>query len=247
MKDQHGCLWEKIGPIGILSLNNPPENYIEDSEFIPSNLLHEILNDKILKGIIIQGIGRHFSAGANLDKIKQQAENAALCEKKLTSGKDLVRIINEMNVPVIASISGVCFGAGLEIALACHIRIFSDNSLFAFPEINYGIMPGLGGTVLLTKLLGEGKATQIILSGEIINSEKAIELKMVDFVISKKELHQFSLNYLTKITNDRDFDVIHSIMKSIHNAVTLPFEEALKEETKLFCSLAVKSMKENKT
>jgi enoyl-CoA hydratase/carnithine racemase len=245
MKEQNICMWEKVGEIGVLTLYNPPENLIEEPEFVKKELLEKILNDTSLKGIIIKGTGRHFSAGANMVNLKELAQNEISLAHKISDGKAIIRIIDSMNVPVIAAISGVCFGAGLEIALACHIRFCSENALFAFPESNYGFMPGLGGTVMLTKLIGAGKSAEIILSGEIVNSQKAMELKLVDQILPKKELQAYSMNFLTKITGDRDVDVIHSIMKSIHNSQNMSFEKALEEETKLFCALAIKSLQDN--
>lgn len=245
MNQQNNISWEKQGTIGILSIDNPPENYIREPDFIGREFFEKISNDPSLKGIIIKGTGRHFSAGADIEKLKHLARNEDLLFKKLSAGKDIIRMIENMNVPVAAAIKGVCFGAGLEIALACHFRICTENTLFAFPETNHGIMPGLGGTVMLSKLIGPGKSAEIILTGEIVNSQKALDFKLVDFVLPGKEFLDFTIDMLRKITSDRDIDVIHSVMKSIHNALSLPFDEALEEETKLFCALAAKSMTDN--
>jgi enoyl-CoA hydratase/carnithine racemase len=243
MKDQKNIVWERTGDIGVLSIHNPPENFITEPEFISKEQIAGILNDITLKGIIIKGTGRHFSAGADMENLRGFAKEEDLLYQKISEGKEAIRIIEEMNIPVIAAIRGVCFGAGLEIALACHIRICSENTIFAFPEANHGIMPGLGGTVMLTKLIGAGKSAEIILTGEIVNAQKASDYKLVDYVVPTKELETFSINYLERMTSDRDVAVIHSVMKSIHNSRTLTFEKALEEETKLFCSLAVKGMK----
>jgi enoyl-CoA hydratase/carnithine racemase len=244
MDYQKNVAWEKIGAIGVLSLNNPPENFIEEPEFVKIEVLEEISRDTDLKGLIIRGVGRHFSAGADMDALKKLSQNSTLLAEKIKDGKSLIRIIENFSIPVVASISGVCFGAGLEIALACHFRICSENALFAFPETNYSIMPGMGGTVMLTKLIGSGRSSEIILTGETVNAQKALDYKLVDYIKPNKELHSFAINFLNKITYDRDIEVISSVMKSIHNSLTLSFEKALEEETKLFCALALKSMQE---
>jgi enoyl-CoA hydratase/carnithine racemase len=243
MKARNRVLWDKSGSIGIITLNNPPENYIEDPDFLDKGQLLEFLHDTALKGIIIKGAGRHFSAGANMISLKQLAQQKELLSDKIAAGKDVIQTIEASDIPVVAAISGVCFGAGLEIALACHIRICSENSLFAFPETNHGLMPGIGGSVMLTKLIGSGKSAEIILSGDIIDAQKALTLKLTDYIVPSKELQAFSLSYIERLTSSRDIDVIRSVMQSIHNAQTMPFEKALEEETKLFCPLAVKSMK----
>jgi enoyl-CoA hydratase/carnithine racemase len=245
MNEQNNISWTKKGSIGILSIDNPPENYIMEPEFISKELIEEIINDLSVKGIIIKGTGRHFSAGADIEKLKHLASREETLLKKISAGKDIIRIIENMNVPVVAAIKGVCFGAGLEIALACHFRICSENSLFAFPEANHGIMPGLGGTILLSKLVGIGKSAEIILTGEIVNSQNALEIKLVDYIVPGKEVLDYSVGMLEKMTFDRSIEVINSVMRSIHNSCNLSFGDAMREETKLFCSLAVKSMIEN--
>jgi enoyl-CoA hydratase len=244
MVEQNNYVWNKTGDIGVLSLHNPPENYIIEPEFIGIDRIRELLSDPGLKGLIINGTGRHFSAGADLENLRKMAQDEALLHKEISEGKELITIIRNQDIPVIAAVRGVCFGAGLEIALACHIRICSENALFAFPEANHGIMPGLGGTVMLSKLIGEGKAAEIILTSEIINSQKAMELKLVDYVVAVKELNSFAVNLMERMTSDREREVIRSVMRSIHNSQSLSFEDALREETKLFCALAVKSMQE---
>lgn len=242
MNHQINRIWDKIGAIGVLSIHNPPENLIEEPEFIKKKQLDKFFHDKELKGIIIRGTGRHFSAGADMKSLKKLTQDESLLLKNMSEGKDIIRIIESMDIPVVAVISGVCFGAGLEIALACHIRICSENALFAFPETNYGIMPGLGGTVMLTKLIGQGKSAEIILSGDMVGAQKALELKLTDHVVPLKDLIAFSMSFMERLTFDRDINVIRSVMKSIHNAQTLSFDNALEEETKLFCSLALKNM-----
>jgi enoyl-CoA hydratase/carnithine racemase len=242
MKHHKVIAWQKNGDIGVLSIDNPPGNLLEEPEFMDKKWLEGRLEDLSLKGLLIKGTGRHFSAGADMKNLKKLAEDEAFMIKKMAGGKDLIRFIEQIDIPVVASITGICFGAGLEIALACDIRICSENTLFAFPETNYGIMPGMGGTVMLSKLVGPGKAAEIILSGDTFDASRALKLKLADYVVPANEIHEYSLNYLKKLISGRNIEVIRSVMRSLHNAQTLSFEKALEEETKLFCSLAVKSM-----
>jgi enoyl-CoA hydratase/carnithine racemase len=230
MEHSKDAIWKRHESTGVLSLHGTHGNYLAKPEFIPGELMEEWFHEPGLKGIIIKGSGRHFSAGADLERLKQMARDEAILAEKIS------------DVPVIAEISGVCFGGGLEIALACHIRICSDNALFAFPEVNWGIMPGLGGTVTLSNLIGPGKSTEMILSGEIANAGKALEIKLVDHVVPSKELDAFTMDFMHKLTADREIDVIHSVMKSIRNSRTIEFEKALEEETRLFCALAVRNL-----
>ena len=131
--DQSNILsWERQGDYGILSISNGKENYLDQPDFISIELLRKWTSEEGLKGIIIQGIGRNFSAGADLKNLIELAKNQNLLAEKINKGKKLLELIENLNIPVIASINGICFGGGLEIALACHIRIASEKALFAF-------------------------------------------------------------------------------------------------------------------
>ncbi|MBP6872255.1 MAG: enoyl-CoA hydratase/isomerase family protein [Bacteroidales bacterium] len=232
-------IWERSGSIGILTLQGPKGNQLEEPAFLPLPLLEEFFGEPGLKGVIIRGSGRHFSAGASLSHLKELASDKAALAEKMDAGKAIIRFIDTTEIPVAAEISGVCFGGGLEIALACHFRICAENALFAFPEINHGLMPGLGGTVMLSRLIGQGRAAGMILSGDTVNAEKAMEMGLADHVVPAPGLHAFTLDFLHKLTDDRDPAVIRSIMRSIHNAREMDTESALAEETRLFCALAV--------
>lgn len=242
MANQVNEIWKKHGSTGIFSLVSSSGNYMSDPDFVDPVWLKERFSEPGLKGIIIRGSGRHFSAGADLDNLNELVKDESLLVRKMTTGKALIQLIERTSLPVIAEIKGVCFGGGLEIALACHARICSDNALFAFPEASHGIMPGLGGTINLSKLIGQGKSAELILTGEIINAEKALEMNLVDYTVSVSTLHDYTLNYLAKLTADREVDVIRSVMKSINNAIHMDYYQAMKEETRLFCDLAVRNL-----
>jgi len=238
MKRYGNYTWERSGSIGILTISNPPGNLIEEPDFIKKNQLNKWLNDKAIKGLLVRGAGRHFSAGADLEILRKLAINKEILASKTSKGRQLIHSIEKAEIPVVAAIKGACFGAGLEIALACHIRICSENSIFAFPEIIHGLIPGLGGSAMLSDLTGEGRSLEIILSGNVVNAQKAYELKIADYLVPAKETESYALKYLEELTLDRDVEVIRSVTRSIHNSKTLSFEKALGEETKLFCSLA---------
>src|SRR5512138_805674 len=109
-QDQTNYIWEKTGDIGLLSLNNPPENFIREPGFISLEQIGRILSDSTLKGIIIFGSGRHFSAGADLDNLREMAQDEALLNTEMSKGRELLKIFRTLNIPVIAAIRGVCFG-----------------------------------------------------------------------------------------------------------------------------------------
>lgn len=224
--------------IGILILENPPQNYLQKPEFIPVPELMEWVEGNHLKALVISGSGRHFSGGAKLDSIFAMAEAGESMEGWMEKGKELLDYLQDLNIPVAAAISGVCFGGGLEIALACHIRICSENALFAFPETNLGLMPGLGGTFRLGERISLQDSLKMILGGDMINADEALSLKVVDTVVKNEEPLLYTFHFLRKITEGRPLKIINYVMQALKNSKRLSAEESMREETRMFCDLA---------
>ena len=239
MEKREKISWEIRKDIGILTLDSPPENYLEDPEFIPLEVIRKWTSYDYLKGIMICGAGKHFSGGGKLDNLFRMIREKDNLSECMEGGKAVLDHIENLNIPVITAIQGICFGGGLEIALASHIRVCAENSLFAFPEINHGIIPGLGGTVRATELIGFHNSLKLIMSGDMINAEDALEMKLVDYIVSKSKLFEFCFSLMQKMTQDRPLPVIHAVMTALRNARNLSSYEAMKEETRLFCSLAL--------
>jgi enoyl-CoA hydratase len=229
--------------IGIITLDNPPGNYLVEPEFLSARVLKSWIEDEKLKGILVCGTGRHFSAGASLDGLFVLASSGNEMSAQLDKGKETLRIIAELDIPVIAAIKGVCFGAGLEIALAAHIRICGSRSLFAFPESNQGLIPGLGGTARLSCATSFLQSARMILGGDMIDAREALEMKIVDRVVSDEQLPGDAFSHLVKMTEGRSLKVIRYVMQALHNAQNLSFAEAMKEETRMFCELAAEEAK----
>jgi enoyl-CoA hydratase/carnithine racemase len=161
------------------------------------------------------------------------------------NGNLLLNYIDSLEIPVIAAISGVCFGAGLEIALACDIRICDENALFAFPEVNYDLFPGLGGAKRLAELTGVSAALELALSGDMINAEKALELQIIDTLVKKNEAMECAVDLANKITDNRPLKVIRAVMRSVNNSKLMSTDEHIKNDTAMFTELALESMNKN--
>ncbi len=234
------AVFEKRGEIGIISLSNGKENYLIEPEFVELRDLVEWTFDNTLKGIIITGAGRNFSAGADKKELLKLAENEKNLSDKIAMGKQILDYIENLTIPVVASIQGVCFGGGLEIALACHMRIASPNALFAFPEVNLGLIPGLGGIYRLIQLVDHREVYNMILAGDMINSEYAKNISLVDFITNSKDPINEAYDKLVALTHDRSPDLIRNVVSAINNARKLDPIEALKIETEMFCRLAIK-------
>lgn len=238
--------WEKDGYLGILSIDNPPENYFINPEFVSIPQLKEWLSDDI-KAMIITGTGRHFSAGADMKALINQSVDLSVLKQNMIKGNQLLDFIAGLEIPVLASISGVCFGGGLEVALACDIRICTSRSMFAFPEINHDLIPGLGGVKRLQKICGHKTAMEIMFSGDILNAGKALELKIADQVIPSKDCLDYGKQCMHGLVKDRPKKLIQMLMRSFRNAESIEANEAMIKDVEMFCELAhdysVKKMK----
>ncbi len=236
--------WKIKDNIGILTLNNPPKNLLINPEFVDINNLKTWTRCNSIKGLIITGSGRNFSAGADKNKLFNSAKSQdSTLKNSIAKGVKVLNYINNLLIPTISTINGACFGGGLEIALSTHFRVCSPGSFFAFPETDLGLLPGLNGTLRLPKLIGYSKSLYMILSGEIINTEKALALGISDYIVPKNETFEFSINLIKKMTDNRRIEVINSVIKSLNNSKKMSLKKAMKEEMKMFSSLALNEAK----
>lgn len=232
--------WEIKENIGVLSLGPPPGNLLADPVFVPSETLIQWTSDPSLKGIMVHGKGRHFSAGADLECLTRMAASEEKTAERMNDGKKILSHLEALPVPVVAAIQGVCFGGGLEIALACKIRLCAENALFAFPEVNHRVLPGLGGTVRLQQTVSPAAALTMILGGDTINAEEALRVGLVDRIFPREKLFSAGIALLQKMTRNRQPEVIHAVMNALRHSSTMTEEEAMREETRMFCKLAKK-------
>lgn len=247
MNQLDSVTFEITDHIGIITLDLPPENYLPIPGFIPLHLFEQWTGTKNLKGLIIKGQGKNFSAGGNLEMIFKASDEPLAMRHLVDEGTELLNCLQDLEIPVIAAINRVCFGGGLEIALACHIRVASENALLAFPEVNQNLMPGMGGTCRLPEVIGQPHSIHMILGGDMINAIEGKELGLIDYLAPNDQAFEFAMNLMQKMTHDRPVKVIHSIMKSLKNSRILTPEEAMVEETRLFCELAIDEAERRKT
>lgn len=240
MGHQARATFEIRDSIGIVTIDNPPQNRLDDPVFIEPALIQRCSDDDGIKGLIFTGDGRHFSAGADMESLRRIAADESLFMARLQAGKALLESIEAISIPTIAAIEGACFGGGLEIALACHMRVCARNAILAFPEVNHGLMPGMGGTVRLPGFIGFGRALETVLSGDIIDAERALEIGLADHLAPSRKAMDFSIALMKKMVADRPIEVIRSIVQSLNNGRTMAVSEAMEEETKMFCRLAGK-------
>lgn len=237
--------YSTLGDIGLITFKSDNYNTISNPIFTSYEELSEFLNKDNLRAVILTGYGRHFCGGANLDYLNEQIKtNKNEFEKLVNKGKALLSLLENSPVPVASVVKGSCFGAGLEIALNSHFVFSSKTAMFGFPESELELMPGLGGTIISNVKIKRSILTKMILTGEMISSEVALENGIVDFIYSGKNVLDKAIEYLNLLVSKRDKTQIKFILQSINNGYNLSREEALKIESKLFTDLAIKKFME---
>jgi enoyl-CoA hydratase len=143
-------------------------------------------DDQAVKGIILTGVGsKSFVAGADIRDFKELNE---LNGRKFSeNGQEVFSIIENCHKPVIAVVNGYALGGGCELAMACHMRIASQNAQFGQPEVGLGLIPAYGGTQRLTHLIGKGHALEMMMTGNMVSAQKALSLGLVNHVLETKE------------------------------------------------------------
>ena len=190
------------------------------------------LNDELVRGIIITGSGKKaFIAGADIKEFSSYSEEEG--RQLAEEGQNKVfDVIQNSNKTVIAAINGYALGGGLELALACHIRIASTNAYLGLPEVTLGLIPGYGGTQRLAQLVGKGKALEMILTGDMINSSDALNSGLVNHVVEPDQLIEKADDIMLKIISRSPLAVAAAI-KSV-NAGFLPDTNGYEVEIEQF-------------
>ncbi len=173
-----------------ITLNRPDKLNSIDSKTMKRlfETIDEVEDDPNVRCVVIKGSGRAFSAGADVDELMKLTPEEA--EELSRKGHETMMKISSMPKPVIAAINGYALGGGCELASACDIRIASEKAKFGQPEIKLGIIPGWGGTQLLTRLIGVGRAMELILTGRIIDAEEAYRIGLVNKVVPHDRLEE---------------------------------------------------------
>ncbi|MBI3753640.1 MAG: enoyl-CoA hydratase/isomerase family protein [Deltaproteobacteria bacterium] len=174
--------------VAILRMNNPPVNALS-RELITrlKTAFLEMEKKGAVKAVIITGAGRVFCAGADIKElaaIKTRKDGEAFAK----SGQEMMDMIENFNIPVIAAVNGACIGGGNELAMACHLRIAAENAWFSQPEINLGIIPGFGGTQRLPRLIGKGRAVEMILTGSKLTAREALTIGLLNKIVPGERL-----------------------------------------------------------
>ena len=226
-------LKERIDSILLITLNRPEVLNAFNNEMFEEleNSLKEVEEDKSIRAIIITGNGKAFASGGDLNEIKELNFETGM--RKARKAQKLFDYIENFPKPIIAAINGYALGGGLELAIACHLRIASENAKLGQPEINIGIIPGFGGTQRLPRLIGKTLAFEMILSGKPITAQRAYEIGLINRVVKSEELINQAKEF-AQLLAEKPPIAIKCAIESINSGIDAPLEEGMKIEASLF-------------
>jgi enoyl-CoA hydratase/carnithine racemase len=188
--------FEIVDQIGHIILNDPPENRMTTHFFLKlREVVEKIESMGSITGLIICSKGRHFSSGADLQELTEVIKLVHASEQFSTGrqlsildkNRETFEKLATLKIPVVAALQGVCIGSALELALCADVRICEHRATLGLPEVEFGVMPGCGGTVRLTKLTGTGVALDLILTGQLISAEDALVAGIADMIVPRKQ------------------------------------------------------------
>jgi enoyl-CoA hydratase len=227
-------LYETKGPIAYVTVNRPEVLNALDSDTWGDleRAFEEALEDPGVRGVILTGAGeKAFIAGADISELAEIT--AVEAQKSSRFGQSVLDLIENLGKPVVAAVNGFALGGGCETAMACTIRIASEKAKFGQPEVTLGLLPGGGGTQRLPRLVGKGRALQLILSGEIISAQEAYRIGLVNEVVPPAELIPRAEAILHRILANAPI-AIRLSLEAVNKGVETSQDEGLALEASFF-------------
>lgn len=225
---------ERAGQVATITLNRPEALNAFNSAQLEALLarVREVAADLEIRAVIVTGAGeRAFAAGADIVEMRDKSPSEALAFARL--GQTVCSEIAALPQPVIAAVNGFALGGGCELALACDVRICSENAQLGQPEVTLGVLPGWGGTQRLTRLVGLGVAKELILSGRNVRAEEALRLGLVNAVYPRDELMEQARSLAERIAANGPVAVRYA-KEAINRALDVDLDSGLAYEAQLF-------------
>jgi enoyl-CoA hydratase/carnithine racemase len=225
--------------VAIITIDHPPVNALNQATLEELNaVVDEVLGSEQVKAVVVTGGGQiAFVAGADINEFTklETAEQAQAASKQVQTLFDKIACAPK---PFIAAINGVALGGGMELAMACHMRIIGDRAKVGQPEINLGIIPGWGGTQRLTRLVGPAKAIELILSGDNLTAQEAFRLNLVNKVVPGGEVLKTAKDLAKKISQKGALAIRASLL-AITSGADLPLAQGLALEAEQFATIGL--------
>jgi len=212
-------------PEALNALNNTTLRELQE-------LLNAVETDEAVQVVIITGSGQKaFVAGADIAAM--QPFSALEAQRFARLGHGVMRSIETCSKPVIAAVNGFALGGGCELALSCDIRLVSDNARFGQPEVNLGVIPGFGGTQRLARLIGKGRALELILTGNMIKADEALQIGLANRVVAQDQLLDVARDMAATIISKGSY-AVRLAKQAVHNGLEMDLDKANQYEAELF-------------
>ena len=227
-------LFDVAGGIARVTVNRPDKlNALNATVFTElADAIGRIASDDAIRGVIVTGAGaKAFVAGADIGEIGGQG--ALDGKARALRGQRIFRRLERCGKPVIAAVNGFALGGGCELAMACHLRVAAENAKFGQPEVKLGIGPGYGGTVRLPRLVGQGRALELLLTGGMIDAQEAWRIGLVNRVVPADRLIEECQAMLRAILDNGPL-AVRACLESVDAGFGLPLDDALQLEANLF-------------
>ena len=238
-------LFELTDGIARITVNRPDKlnalNAIVIAEL--GDAVTRIETDSAVRGVILTGAGpKAFVAGADIAELTDQGATGG--RARAIVGQQVFRRLERCGKPVIAAVNGFALGGGCELAMACHLRVASEQAKFGQPEVKLGIAPGYGGTVRLPRLVGKGRALELLLTGEVIDAQEALRIGLVNRVVPADRLLAETETILRTILANGPL-AIRACLEAVDNGLEMTVDQALLFEANYFGLLsATEDMRE---
>jgi enoyl-CoA hydratase len=238
-------LFELTDGICRITVNRPDKLNALDAIVIDElkDAVTRIETDSAVRGVLVTGAGtKAFVAGADISELAAQSPNEG--KARAVAGQRVFRRLEQCGKPVVAAVNGFALGGGCELAMACHIRIASEQAKFGQPEVKLGITPGYGATVRLPRLVGKGRAIELLLTGRMVDAEEAFRIGLVNRVVPSDRLLPDSESLLRAILENGPL-AIRACLELVDAGLDAGVDQALLQEANVFGLLsATADMKE---
>ncbi len=224
--------------IATITINRPDKlNALNDAVIAElGEAIARVETDDAIRGVLLTGAGgKAFVAGADIAELAEQGPFDG--KARAMAGQAVFRRFERSRKPVVAAINGFALGGGCELAMACHIRIASEAAKFGQPEVKLGICPGYGGTVRLPRLIGRGRALELLLTGGMIDAEEAYRIGLVNRVVPAERLLDEATGLLRTILANGPL-AVGLCLEAVNTVLDIPLDDGLLLEANYFGLLA---------
>ena len=227
--------YEQDGFVGVVTINRPKALNALNSEVLKEiEATFDAIDLETTRAVVLTGAGdKSFVAGADIGEMSTLTKEEGEAFGKI--GNDVFRKIETFPIPVIAAVNGFALGGGCEISMSCDIRLCSENAIFGQPEVGLGITPGFGGTQRLARIVGVGKAKEMIYTAFNIKAEEAYRIGLVNAVYPQEELLAAAKKLANKIASNAPI-AVRASKKAINDGLQVDMDQAIVVEEKAFGS-----------